>query len=108
MNPYLAKLRARDQETRHPQGPSKPSKPIVPVVTHGVTTAERGFEGFEGDRGRGFSGNEEATGAVEQTSLDRLSRTFEYLESRCPDLVPNDRWEQAVQDGRCFLSQWGQ
>jgi hypothetical protein len=108
MNPYLAKLRARDQETRHPQQPSKPSKPIVPVVTHGGTTAERGFDGFEGEQGRDFSGNEGATGAVEQAPLDRLCRTFEHLESGCPDLVPNDRWQQAVQDGRRFLAEWGE
>ena len=108
MNPYLAKLRARDQETRHPEEPSKPSKLIVPVVAHGITTAERGFEGFEGDRGRRSSDNERASGAVEQTLPDRFCRTFEDLESRCPDLVPNDRWQQAVQDSRCFFAQWGQ
>jgi hypothetical protein len=107
MNPYLAKLRARDQESRHPEEPSKPSKPMVPVVTHGVTTAERGFDGFEGDRGGDFSGNEGATGAVDQTPLDCLCHTFEHLESRSPDLVPSDRWQQAVQDSRCFLAQWG-
>jgi len=32
MNPYLAKLRARSHEKRHPQEPSKPSKPILPVI----------------------------------------------------------------------------
>ena len=100
MNPYLAKLRARDQEKRHPQEPSKPSKPILPVVAHGDTTAERGFEGFEGDRSRCFS--------VEQTPFRRLCRIFEHLESRCPDLVPHDRWQQAVQDSRRFLAQWGE
>ena len=57
MNPYLAKLRAWDQETSHPQEPSKPSKPAVPVVTHGDTTAEKGFEGFEGHQNRCFSRN---------------------------------------------------
>lgn len=103
MNPYLAKLRARDQETRHPQELSKPSKPIVQVVTHGDTTAGRGFEGFEGDRDRRFSGNER----LEQTPLHRLCRTLEHLESRCPDLVPHDRWQQAVHDSRRFLAQWG-
>jgi len=103
MNPYLAKLRARHQEKRHPQEPSKPSKPAIPVVTGGDTTAERGFESFEGDQDRCFSGNE----GLEQTPLLRLRRTFEHLESRCPDLVPHDRWQQAVQDSRRFLAQWG-
>jgi hypothetical protein len=88
MNPCLAKLRARDHEKRHAQEPSKPSKPILPVVAHGDTTGERGFEGFEGDRSRCFS--------VKQTRLGRLCRTFEQLESRCPDHVQADRWEAAV------------
>ena len=103
MNPYLAKLRARDQEKRHPQEPSKPSKPAIPVVTGGDTTAERGFDGFEGDQDRCFSGNE----GLEQTPLHRLCRTFEHLKSRCPGLVPHDWWQQAVQDSRRFLAQWG-
>jgi hypothetical protein len=29
------------------------------------------------------------------------------LEARCPDLVPVDRWQQAVADGRTFLVRWG-
>jgi hypothetical protein len=106
MNPYLAKLRARDHKTHHPQEPSKPSKRILPVVALGDTTAEMSFEGFEGDQSRCFSGNEGATKAVEHTPLGRLCRTLEHLESRCPDLVANDRWQQAVQDGRRFLAQW--
>jgi hypothetical protein len=108
MNPYLAKLRARDQEAGHPQEPSKPSKPIVPVVTYGNTTHEIDFEGFEGDRARRFSGNERATKAIGQISLDRLGRAFEYLESRCPDHVPANHWQQAVEDGSRFLAQWGE
>ena len=103
MNPYLAKLRARHQEKRHPEEPSKPSKPAIPVVTGGDTTAERGFESFEGDQDRCFSGNE----GLEQTPLHRLCRTFEHLKSRCPGLVPHDWWQQAVQDSRRFLAQWG-
>jgi hypothetical protein len=103
VNPYLAKLRARDEETSHPQEPSKPSKPIMPVVTCVDTTDEKGFEGFEGDGHRSFSGNE----GVEQTPVGGFCRTFEHRESRCPDLVPNDRWQQAILDSRRFLAQWG-
>jgi hypothetical protein len=33
--------------------------------------------------------------------------TFEHLKSRCPGLVPRNRWQQAVQDSRRFLAQWG-
>jgi hypothetical protein len=104
MNPYLAKLRARDEEKRHPQEPSKPSEPIVPVVTGRNTTAERGFEGFEGDQDRCFSGNK---ARIEKTSLDRLHRPLERLQSRCPDFIPHDRWHEAIQDSRRFLTQWG-
>jgi hypothetical protein len=107
MNPCLVMLRARDQATRHPQEPSKPSKPIMPVVTDGDTTAEKGFEGFEGDRDRDFSRNEPATKAAEQITLDRLWRTVAHLKFRCPDLVPNDHWREAIQDSRRFLVRWG-
>jgi len=30
------------------------------------------------------------------------------LEADCPDLVPVDRWQLAVQDGRRFLARWGE
>jgi hypothetical protein len=30
------------------------------------------------------------------------------LESRCPDLVPVDRWQAAVEDGHRFLARWGE
>jgi hypothetical protein len=99
MNPYLVRLRATDYETLHPQAPSKPSKPILPVVAYCNTTTDMGFEGFEGDRSRRFS--------AEQTPLGRLCRTFEQLDSQCPDHVQADRWEAVVEDGRRFLAQWG-
>ena len=97
MNPYLAKLRVRD-ETHHPFGPSKPSKPILPVVDHANTTGGTGFEGFEGDLNRCLPQNEAA----------RLDRTYAALAARSPEHVPTDRWQQAVQDGRRFLAKWGE
>ena len=39
--------------------------------------------------------------------LNRFCRTFSALESRCPDLVPPARWQQAIEDGRAFLGKWG-
>jgi hypothetical protein len=33
--------------------------------------------------------------------------TIATLEARCPDLIPVDRWQQAVADGRTFLARWG-
>jgi hypothetical protein len=38
----------------------------------------------------------------------KLSSVLVALESRRPDLVPVDRWQQAVADGKTFLSQWGE
>jgi len=29
------------------------------------------------------------------------------FEAGCPDLVPAERWRQAVEDGRAFLARWG-
>jgi hypothetical protein len=39
--------------------------------------------------------------------LNRFCRTFSILESRCPDLVPVERWQAAVEDCRRFLARWG-
>jgi hypothetical protein len=40
--------------------------------------------------------------------LSRFCRTLSALEARCPDLVPHDRWQAAVEDGRAFLTRWGE
>jgi hypothetical protein len=40
--------------------------------------------------------------------LNRFCRTFSALESRRPELVPIDRWQLAVEDGRRFLARWGE
>jgi len=37
----------------------------------------------------------------------RIGRTCKVLEQRCPDHVPVERWQQAVEDGRRFLARWG-
>ena len=39
--------------------------------------------------------------------LGRFGRTLSALESRCPEHVPVERWQQAVADGRTFLARWG-
>ena len=38
--------------------------------------------------------------------LSRFGRTLTTLECRCPDLVPTERWQQAVADGQRFLARW--
>jgi hypothetical protein len=40
--------------------------------------------------------------------LCRFRRAFSAVEARCPDLLPIDRWQLAVEDGRAFLSRWGE
>jgi hypothetical protein len=40
--------------------------------------------------------------------FSRFGRTFSALEARWPDLVPIDRWQAAVEDGRRFLLRWGE
>jgi hypothetical protein len=39
--------------------------------------------------------------------FNRLHRTLSALEARCPDLIPGDRWQLAVDDGRRLLTLWG-
>src|SRR5215510_8453906 len=34
--------------------------------------------------------------------------TIATLEARCPDLIPADRWQAAVEDGCRFLARWGE
>ena len=38
--------------------------------------------------------------------LSRFGRTLSVLESRCPELVPVERWQRAVADGQRFLARW--
>jgi hypothetical protein len=39
--------------------------------------------------------------------FSRLFRTFHELEHRCPDHIEPRDWNQALEDGRRFLAQWG-
>src|SRR5260370_4154529 len=36
------------------------------------------------------------------------ARVLAALEARCPDHVPVERWQQAVEDGKHFLAKWGE
>jgi hypothetical protein len=38
----------------------------------------------------------------------RYRRTFAHLQLRPPALVPIERWQRCVEDGRAFLHQWGE
>ena len=114
--PYLEKLRALKAQKRAPRVPSKPSKHVLVAEMAADTTRDARFEGFERARGRGFSDS----GSLEPRAADGGFEGFEgtrcgafagsqgALEGRCPDLVPPSRWQQAVEDGRRFLAQWGE
>src|SRR5262245_12440758 len=38
----------------------------------------------------------------------RYRRTYAHLQLRAPAYIPEDRWRQAIEDGRAFLHQWGE
>jgi hypothetical protein len=46
-------------------------------------------------------------GQTVEPSSAPFAKTLAALERRCPDHVPDDRWHQAVEDGRRFLARWG-
>ena len=79
-NPYLDRLLAREKtEKSHPRDPTKLTKP--------------GSVSCVGSR---------------STPFFKFSPVFEVLESHCPDLIQEADWRLAVEDGRRFLSQWGE
>ena len=41
------------------------------------------------------------------SSTKAFAAVFAALEQRCPDYVDQNRWDQAVVDGRRFLAKWG-
>jgi hypothetical protein len=55
------------------------------------------FEGFEG----------ECDSANFASPLALLASALATLEGQCPDLVSVSDWQQAVDDGRRFIVQWG-
>lgn len=87
MNHYLVKLRALTQENRNPSEPTKPTKP--------------GFVSFVSDRSRGFS---ETQGLEGRRPYARL---LAALQSKCPELIDPERWQQAIRDAESFLATWG-
>src|SRR5262249_17578857 len=93
---YLEKLRALKSQKGILEAPSKPSNRSPSVAVAPTATAVGGFDGFEGTRSSRFS-----------DFLGRYGRAVAALEAGCPDLIPPERWRQAVEDGRAFLARWG-
>jgi len=44
---------------------------------------------------------------AQNSHAQRLLLVLAALEARCPCLVPAKRWQQAVANGKTFLSRWG-
>ena len=40
--------------------------------------------------------------------INRFGRTLSGLEAQCPDLIPVNRWQLAIDDARAFLARWGE
>jgi hypothetical protein len=80
---YLEKLRALKSK--------KGAVGTLPKLT------EPDFVSFDSTQGTAFS-----------NFRDRYGRVVAALEAACPDHVPVDRWQAAVEDGRRFLARWGE
>jgi hypothetical protein len=93
---YLEKLRALKSQKGILGAPSKPSKRSPSVAAAPTATADVAFDGFEGSRS-----------SRSPNFLGRYGRAVAALEAGCPDLIPPERWRQAVEDGRAFLARWG-
>jgi hypothetical protein len=94
---YLEKLRALKSEKGVVGALSKLTKPRPLAVVVSDATTDWGFDSFDSTQDAGFS-----------NFPGLYSQTIAALESRCPNLVPVDRWRLAVADGCCFLARWGE
>jgi len=94
---YLKKLRALKSEKGTVGALPKLPKRRPPIAAGSDATTDGGFDSFDSTQGAGFS-NFPAP----------YSRTISALEARCPDLLPVDRWQQAIADGQHFLARWGE
>jgi hypothetical protein len=93
---YLEKLRALKSQKGAVEALPKLTKRSPPVEVVPPTTADGVFGSFDSTQSAGHS------------NFPALySRTIAALEAGCPDLVPVDRWQLAVEDGRRFLVRWG-
>ena len=132
MNKYLAKLHslqhgsgAENQKTHDPEEPSKPSKlgfegfeddPSMPFLENsGVTkvndpSAKRIVEDTKNPQNLGSQSVSQGACRVRVVELPatggRYRKTFAYLQLKPPAHIPEDRWQQCVEDGRAFLAQW--
>jgi hypothetical protein len=126
---------AENQKTHDPKEPSKPSKlgfegfegdPSVPFFENrrAAKTNDRCAERITEDAKNATPSNPQnpqnlgsqsvPAGACRVQVVElpatggRYRRTFAHLLLKPPEHIPEDRWQQCVQDGRAFLAQWGE
>src|SRR5262245_27786006 len=93
---YLEKLRALKSQNGALEALPKLTKHSPAVDVTQRATVNEGFGSFDSAQGRAFS-----------NFPGRYSWVVTALEAGCPDLVPVDRWQAAIEDGRRFLARWG-
>ena len=90
---YLEKLRTLKSQKGAVRALPKLTKRGPTVEKAQRATADGGFGSFDS-----------ALSTAPSSFPDRYGRVAAVLEARCPDLVPADRWQAAVEDGRRFLA----
>ena len=93
---YLEKLRALKSQNAAVEALPKLTKHSPAVDVTQRATANESFGSFDSAHGTAFS-----------NFPARYSWVVTALEAGCPDLVPVNRWQLAVDDARAFLARWG-
>jgi hypothetical protein len=94
---YFKKLRALKSQKGAVEALPKLTKRSPSVEAVKPTTADVAFVSFGSTQGTAYS-----------HSPARYGQVMTALEVRCPNLVPVERWQRAVDDGRRFLARWGE
>jgi hypothetical protein len=81
--------------------PSVPGVPSVPPVS-GVSPA-MAYQAIS----VGPDGSRCKVQIVELPRAQRYRKTFGLLQTKCPALIPFNRWKACVEDGKRFLAKWG-
>jgi hypothetical protein len=66
------------------------------------------LQNVQGVRGHAVARRREGDWLQPFTNLAEDKRENHALERGCPEYVDQDRWQQAIADGRCFLAQWNE
>jgi len=93
---YLEKLRALKSQNAAVEGLPKLTKHSPAVDVTQRATANESFGSFDSAHRTAFS-----------NFPARYSWVLTALDAGCPDLVPVNRWQLAVDDARAFLERWG-